>query len=433
MLKAALRRTISRMAKKRKRPVLAHCKVASTTHPKAPWRVSYPVEREGKSVRVRKSFAHEDDAWKFAEKQELDIKNHGVRFGELPAEARRAFDFYRDTVAELKEAGVTVPSFQDLVADALGQVRTRFFEMSENAMSVAEGTEAFLAYKQSRVGTRQLDDLRSRLRRFAETFGTRAVRSITTAEVEEWLESLRSRKSLNEVTVRPLLAPLSRNHYRAALHSFFAYGTAPARGWCERNPLTDLEPERVEKKDPEAYSPEDAAKLIQTALDSKPELVPVLALCLFCGLRPSEAQQIDLGKLTRDTREFRTSGKTGPRMVPLTEAARAWLAAQKRTKGKAWKLEMGDFRKFYSLLQEVSELAGVKQIFDGHRHSFISYRTAEIRDVARVADECGNSVPTIKKHYRQIVTSEAAEKFFAIRPEMKADNVTQIQAGRESA
>lgn len=420
------------MAKKRKRPVLTHCKVASTTHPKAPWRVSYPVEREGKSVRVRKSFAHEDDAWKFAEKQELEIENHGARFGEFPAEARRAFDYYRDTVAELKESGVTVPSFQDLVSDALSQVRTRFFEMSENAMSVAEGTEAFLAYKQSRVGTRQLDDLRSRLRRFAETFGTRAVRSITTAEVEEWLESLRSRKSLNEVTVRPLLAPLSRNHYRAALHSFFAYGTAPARGWGDRNPLADLEPERVETSDPEAYSPEDAAKLMQTALDSKPELVPVLALGLFCGLRVSEAQQIDLGKLTKDTREFRTPGdrKTGPRMAPLTEAARAWLAAQKRTKGKASQLEE---RKLYYVMQEVFELAGVEQITNGPRHSFISYRTAEIRDVARVADECGNSVSTIKKYYRQIVTSEAAEKFFAIRPEMKADNVTQIQAGRESA
>ena len=80
------------MARKKKRPTLNHCKVSRTTHPKAPWRVSYPVEREGKSVRVRKSFAHEDGAWRFAEEQESEITNHGIRFGELPPEARRAFD-----------------------------------------------------------------------------------------------------------------------------------------------------------------------------------------------------------------------------------------------------------------------------------------------------------------------------------------------------
>jgi hypothetical protein len=53
--------------------------------------------------------------------------------------------------------------------------------------------------------------------------------------------------------------------------------------------------------------------------------------------------------------------------------------------------------------------------------------------VARVADEAGNSPNTIKKHYRDIVTSAAAAKYFAIRPEAKADNVTSIEAGRASA
>jgi hypothetical protein len=78
-------------------------------------------------------------------------------------------------------------------------------------------------------------------------------------------------------------------------------------------------------------------------------------------------------------------------------------------------------------------LAKVEQIDNGARHSFISYRTAETRDVARVADECGNSVSTIKNHYRQLVTADAAKKFFAIRPKETADNITNIQQGRESA
>jgi hypothetical protein len=70
-------------------------------------------------------------------------------------------------------------------------------------------------------------------------------------------------------------------------------------------------------------------------------------------------------------------------------------------------------------MQELFTLAKVQPIDNGARHSFISYRTAELRDVARVADECGNSVSTIKNHYRQLVTAEAAKNFFEIRPEKK--------------
>jgi integrase len=188
----------------------------------------------------------------------------------------------------------------------------------------------------------------------------------------------------------------------------------------------------VETDDPEAYSPQDAAKIMQTALDSMPELVPVLALGMFCGLRVSEAKEVDLRKLTGNTREFRTprNRKTGPRMAPLTDAASAWLAAQGSRTGKGWTRSE---RQWDYAIEDLFRLAGVEKINNGVRHSFISYRTAETRDVARVADECGNSVATIKKYYRQIVTSEEAERFFAIRPDLKADNVTAISEGRKGA
>jgi hypothetical protein len=78
-------------------------------------------------------------------------------------------------------------------------------------------------------------------------------------------------------------------------------------------------------------------------------------------------------------------------------------------------------------MQELFTLAKVEQIANGARHSFITYRTAEMRDVARVADECGNSVSTIKNHYRQLVTAEAAQRFFAIRPQLAEENVIAMK------
>ena len=420
------------MARAKKRPELIHCKVSQTTHPSSPWRVYYTVERDGKRTRARRNFSNEDAAWKFAEDTERDLNNHGIRFGELPPEARRAFDFYRDAVAELGELGATVPKFEELVADAVASVRDRFHAQAEKAVTVAEGVAEFVSYKKSRVGDLQHANLRQQLKRFAQTFGTRPVRDITTAEIDHWLVTLLSRKNPSKLSTPPLLGSLSRNHYRAALSAFLSYAIAPARGWADRNPLADLEPEKVEAGEIEAYTPEVAAKLIQAALDHKPELVPVLALGMFAGLRVSEALEIDLSKLPENAGEFRagTGRKTGARMAPFTETCAAWMAAQPRRSGKAWTQCP---RTHVDQMQELFTLAKVEPIFNGARHSFISYRTAETRDVARVADECGNSVGTIKKHYRKLVTSEAAEKFFAIRPEAEAENVTPIQKGRASA
>ncbi|MCP5534260.1 MAG: hypothetical protein H7A48_13910 [Akkermansiaceae bacterium] len=417
------------MARAKKRPVLTHAKVRETTQARAPFRVWYPVESEGgKSRRVFKSFASEDAAWKFAEDKDREVANHGVRYGDIPPEVRRAFDFYRDEAAALADAGAEVPRFEDLVAAALAEVRQRHEASVENVVTVAEGVERFLAYKRSRVGERQLADLKDRLTRFAKDHGTTACRDISTDTIELWLASLRSRKNPNKLKEAPLLAPRSRNHYRANLHAFFGYGASPARGWCERNPVADLEPEQVEDTEPEAYSVEGARKLMHTALAHHPRLVPVLALGMFAGLRVSEAVNVDLAKLRGD--EFRVTGKTGPRMVPMTSACKAWLEAQPLRKGKAWTLQG---RALVDAMQALFTDAEVDQIANGARHSFISYRTAEIRDVARVADECGNSVSTIQNHYRQLVTGEAAKLYFEIRPETPAGNVTSIAEGRASA
>jgi integrase len=423
------------MARKPKRPTLTDCKVSCTTHPKAPWRVFFSIERDGRRSRAHRSFADEDAAWTFAEDKDREISNHGVRYGDIPPELRRAFDFYRDEAAELTALGAEVPRFEDLISTALADIRRRHHESVENALPVAEAVVNFVSYKSTRVKARQLADIKDRLKRFAETFGTRPVPSITTAEVDAWLAALRSRRNPKAASEPPLVGPLTRNHYRATLSAFFAYAAAPARSWCSRNPISDLEPERVETAEPEAYSVEDVMRLMQAAVECKPELVPVLALGMFGGLRISEAAEIDLGKIKADTDEFRVSGegKTGARLAPCTNALRSWLFAQPRRRGKAW---LSSRRALYDEMPELFTLAKVDPIDNGARHSFISYRCAESRDIARVADECGNSVSTIKAHYRQLVTAADAERFFKLRPASprgRKKKITDISKGRRSA
>jgi hypothetical protein len=50
------------------------------------------------------------------------------------------------------------------------------------------------------------------------------------------------------------------------------------------------------------------------------------------------------------------------------------------------------------------------------RHSFVSYRVAQIKNIPQVAYESGNSPQIIDSNYRELVTEPDTKKWFAIRP-----------------
>lgn len=415
------------MAKKKKEPQFTHCKVVLTSHPKAPWRVSYPVDENGVTRRKRRMFSTEQKALDFAAGHEKEVADHGVRFGSITAEARRAFDFYRDARHDLRADGIEPPTFETLVADAVARLRKDHADRQRNRMTIAEGVEAFVAYKKPRVGERHLRGLKGHLVRFARAFGTDHVDEITGETIESWIIGI------------PGLSAVTRNKHRTSLKAFYTHAAAKGQKWCEHSPLADLAKEKVVTKEPKAYSPADAARIMQAAVALNSPILPALTLGMFAGLRPSEARALDLGTINFDSDGFRTPAfhrtgeptKTGARVAPLTPACKAWMASQTRRTGFAWE---GSDEDFQTEMRGVLEAAGVRGIYDGSRHSFISYRTAEIRDVARVADECGNSPNVIKKHYREIVTSEAAKAFFAIRPVKRGKSkITNIETGRKSA
>ncbi len=53
------------------------------------------------------------------------------------------------------------------------------------------------------------------------------------------------------------------------------------------------------------------------------------------------------------------------------------------------------------------------------RHSYASYRLADIKDAARVALEMGNSPAMLFRNYRELVTEKQAAEWFAVLPETK--------------
>ena len=407
------------MAKKPKRPELTHCTLRKQVHPTAPWRVWFSEDVNGKAVRRAKCFADEDSAWTWAESKDNEITNHGVRFGAIPPEARRAYDAFRDVCADLEKAGVKPPRFEDLVADAVARLRS-----SRASLPVSQVVAQFLDMKEREVKSdRHLSDLKSRLGFFEQTFGNRAIGSIGTAEINGWLGGLSLRRASgdgegNKKQKPRLLSARSVAHYRAKLHALFAF--AENLGWTQSNPVAHAIAPKPPRRRPQIYTAKHAKMILEAAQVHKPRLVPVLALGFFCGLRTAEILRLDWKEIDLNADHLRIDrGKTGSRLATMTEAARLWLSTHAVRQGPVW---TASERSLHGDIDDLFSLPGmedVKHLANGMRHTFISCRCAETRNPAAVADECGTSPAVIQRHYRETVTPEDAEAFFAIRPKIK--------------
>jgi len=70
----------------------------------------------------------------------------------------------------------------------------------------------------------------------------------------------------------------------------------------------------------------------------------------------------------------------------------------------------------------------VKWQVNALRHSFISYRVAESKDMAATALEAGNSPKVIFQNYRELVTPAEAKAWFGIMPPKQAKNIIEMEA-----
>jgi integrase len=158
----------------------------------------------------------------------------------------------------------------------------------------------------------------------------------------------------------------------------------------------------------------DWKKSLELIRKDAPELLANLVLGGFCGLRRSElmAQKwadIDVkrGHLRVTKAKPRTPAR---RLVPLSPAARRWLALCPREGeliGRSWASDHVRGR------LKGAEIDCPENAF---RHSFISYRCAETGSVDRTAQEAGNSPKIVFQHYRELVTQGDGKAWFAVNP-----------------
>lgn len=269
------------------------------------------------------------------------------------------------------------------------------------AKPVADVVAELLEMKKGKASLRHLEDLRARLNRFAEAFKVN-VATITGPDVQRWLDGFDA-------------APQTVKNYRTVVHQLFQF--AERRGYIVKgsNPVADTEkPEVKNGGSVEIYTPGELARLLSAA---PANFLPSLAIGAFAGLRSAEIERLDWreidlagGHITVAADKAKTASR---RIVPIVPALAAWLTPYAKKTGLVW---TGDHKEFYEAQKATATAAGLSWKTNALRHSFISYRLADIQNAAQVALEAGNSAAVIFKHYRELVRPDAAQRWFSVTP-----------------
>jgi integrase len=326
----------------------------------------------------------------------------------------RSVELLRPTGAALEvAAGVYAKCFEILGGDRMieaAQFLKRHGGDTLEQKKVSDVVAELIALREKRTKNgrpaswRYITDLRSRLNRFSEAFSVN-ISTITKADVQRYLDGLDA-------------APQSVKNFRTVLNTLFSY--AESRGYIFRgsNPVEETEKISSSGGAIEIYTPAEVGKLLNAA--SK-EFLPFVALGAFAGLRTAEIERLEWSDIDTAGGFIHISAdkaKTASRrLVPIVPNLALWLAkcGAKKT-GRIWNQRPNDLKDWRAAAVETAETPWKDNAL---RHSFISYRLADIQNAAQVALEAGNSAKVIFKHYRELVKPADAKAWFAILPEGK--------------
>ena len=101
------------------------------------------------------------------------------------------------------------------------------------------------------------------------------------------------------------------------------------------------------------------------------------------------------------------------RVIPMCDALVAWLQIRKPRTGPIWP---GTRDGFFVQQRLTARRSGIQWKANALRHGYASYRFAECADDGRVAGDLGNTAAIVHRHYRELVSSEAARQWFAVVP-----------------
>jgi integrase len=335
----------------------------------------------------RRFFETQAEAKTYAAQKEIELLNQGTEGMAFPTELRIMAQRAANRLAE----------YNRTIAEAV-EFYLKHLQTERGSVPVRQAVQELISNrKDAGFSMRYCGDLKIRLGRFAKAFAERTVATITTKEIDAWLESLG-------------VGPVTRNTFRRDVRTLFSFCTK--RNYCAENPATSATRAKEPSRDVEVLTVEDARLLLAA---SSPEMLPYWAIGLFAGLRSSEILHLQWADIDFDDALITVrSAKTGrKRFVKMHPNLLAWLAPYRMKAGAV--VPPVNFRQKTDEDKAAAGL-GERWPINGARHSFGSYWLAQFNDINALALQMGNSPQVIEKHYKRAVKPKEAHRYWEIIP-----------------
>jgi integrase len=326
--------------------------------------------------------------------------------GRLKIKARRhgqaGLDISDDLRAQAVDCARRLEPFGKTIREAI-DFYVRHLTASESAQVEKLVDDYIRSQERGGLSARHLRDVRNRLARFKADFGSRPCRTVSAAELEEWLYGLHDGADP---------APQTIKNWRATVRAFF--GWALRQRAVDTNPAEAVAQPKVIRGAPEIWLPADLEKLLHAA---PPALAVPLVIQAFCGLRTAEVLRLNWREVNLASGFVEvTAGKSkgaARRLVKIEPNAAQWLTYAGSV-GPVW---VGTWRHYHTAATRLARSAGFAWPANGLRHSYASYHLSHFGDAGRLAQEMGHtSTEMVYRHYRQVVSPEAAARYWEIRP-----------------
>lgn len=271
----------------------------------------------------------------------------------------------------------------------------------------------WLDYLRAKSQLARAQQIAQRIGQWLESIpATRTIGSIETEQVARWLANIDN--------------PTTRNTYRNDLCAFFSWarlhGHLPSGPHAiERIPLF-----KVPLVDPVPMPVGDLKNLLKYLMQAnQPNLLRLVTLCAFTGVRMGEAFRINSsdfasGLLSLGSEQTKTRKRRTVKIPPVLNRWMGHIATMEWADHVSWnsKYLAGSPSHIQNELSGLYRYAcpDTPRVRNGLRKGWISARVALGHPLEEVAREAGHSVSTLQTYYHGLMSPEDAAAWFALSP-----------------
>lgn len=358
---------------------------------KRPWRLNVPASMAQDGKRQQLFFETKDDAGHHA----LTLQFGQKSFGDL---------IYKLKPHQLAECVKAYELLEPVGVGILDAVNGFLADHARRTASKSLGA-CFDAYTALRERSQDYAKELAHTRKAIESLLDRPIVDIDAGEIEKCLQGI---------------AVSTRDARIRRLRSVWAH--AIRKGWTTVSIPDRLDIIGTRHDEVRIYHTGDVERMLKAALEHDRELLPFLALCAFCGLRPErEAFHLDwadvhlTGKNPQVVVKPELSKVRRRRFVDIPKVATTWIKAS----GVVLEGRVCPFS-FTTLVRkrrDNREKANVELIPDGLRHSYCSAFLGNGGEITKLLLATGHTnASTTFRHYHRVMTEAEARKYWGLRP-----------------